>query len=69
MFCHLTPWQHGKFLLFHSYECQAIRTKNPFNKILSLSFNLRPLKDNTYGIKQKLILQRIIKRIHTIKHI
>jgi hypothetical protein len=25
--------------VFHSYECQGIQTKNPFGKILSLSFN------------------------------
>jgi len=29
---------------FHSYECQKIHIKNPFDKILSLSFNLWPLK-------------------------
>jgi hypothetical protein len=30
--------------LFHSYECQRIKTNNPFDKILGLSFNLGPLK-------------------------
>jgi hypothetical protein len=25
---------------FHSYECQKIQTKNPFDKILSLGFDL-----------------------------
>jgi hypothetical protein len=67
MFCHLKPWQNGKLLLFHSYECQGIQTKNPFNKISNLSFNLGPLKYNTYGIEQESILQRIIKRTHIIK--
>jgi hypothetical protein len=52
---------------FYSYECQGIQTKNPFDEILSLSFDLRPLKVNTYGTKQKSILQRIIKRTHIIK--
>jgi hypothetical protein len=32
---------HGKLLFFHSYECQRIQTKNPFDDILSLSFDLR----------------------------
>jgi len=36
---------------FHSYECQGIQIKNPFDKILSLSFNLGPLKMNTYYVK------------------
>jgi hypothetical protein len=53
----------------HSYECQAIQTKNPFNGILSLNFDLGPLKVNTYGIRQKSILQRIIKKTPIIKHI
>ncbi len=54
-------------LIFHSYENQIIQTKNPFNKILSLSFDLRPLKMNTYGVKQESILQRTIKWTHIIK--
>jgi hypothetical protein len=40
---------------------------NPFDEILSLNFDLGSLKMNTYGIKQKSILQRTIKRTHTIK--
>jgi hypothetical protein len=32
------------FFFFHSYECQGIQTKNPFDEILSLIFDLRPLK-------------------------
>ncbi len=35
----------------HSYECQGIQTQNPFDKILSLSFDLGPLKMNTYCVK------------------
>jgi hypothetical protein len=46
-----------------------IQAKNPFDEILSLSFDLKPLKVNTYGIKHESILQRTITRIHTIKHI
>ncbi len=58
---------HGK-LFFHLCGCQVIKT-NQFDEILSLNFDLRPLKVNTYGVKQKSILQRTIKRTHTIKHI
>jgi len=68
MFFHLKPWQHGKLLFFHSYECQGIKTKNLFDKILNLSFNFRPLKNNTYGIKQESILQKTIKNTHIIKN-
>jgi hypothetical protein len=42
---------------------------NPFDEILSLNFDLGPLKVNTYGVKQKSILQKTIKRTHIIKHI
>ncbi len=38
-------------MFFHSYECQGMQTKNPFDEILSLSFDLGPLKVNTYGVK------------------
>jgi hypothetical protein len=34
---------HGMLLFFHSEESQRIQTKNPFDKILSLNFDLRPL--------------------------
>jgi hypothetical protein len=33
-----------------------IQTKNPFDEILSLSFNSGPLKVNTYGIRHESIL-------------
>jgi len=46
-------------MFFHSYECQGIQTKNPFDEILS--FNIGPLKMNTYDVKQVSILQRTIK--------
>jgi len=53
MFYHLKPWQSWQVVpSSHSYECQNIQTKNPFDEILSLSFNLRPLKVNTYCIKR-----------------
>jgi hypothetical protein len=39
-------------IFFHSYECQGIQTKNSFDKNLSLSFDLRCLKVNTYGVRQ-----------------
>jgi hypothetical protein len=67
MFCHLKPWQSRQVFFFHSYECQGIQTKNPFDEILSLNFDLGPLKVNTYDVKQRLILQRTIKRVHIIK--
>jgi hypothetical protein len=51
MFYHLKPWQLWQVGLFHSYECQRIQTKNPFDKILSLNFDLKPLKVNNYCIK------------------
>jgi hypothetical protein len=38
-------------LFFHSCKCQRIQTKNPFDEILNLSFDLRPLKVNTYGVR------------------
>jgi hypothetical protein len=31
-------------LLVHSYECQGIQTKNPFDKILHSDFDLKHLK-------------------------
>jgi hypothetical protein len=34
----------------HSYECQGIQRKNPFDKILSLSFYLGPLKMNNNAL-------------------
>ncbi len=43
---------YGKLLFFHSYECQGIQTKNPFDEILSLSFDLKPLRMNTYCVKK-----------------
>jgi len=42
---------HGKLLIFHSYECQGIQIKTPFDEIPSLSFDLKLLKVNTYGVK------------------
>ncbi len=32
----------------NSYECQGIQTKNSFDEILSLSFDLKPLKMNNH---------------------
>jgi hypothetical protein len=48
----LKPWQSWQVLFFHSYECQRIQTKNPFNKILRFNFDLGPLKMNTYCIRR-----------------
>jgi len=33
-------------MVSHSYVCQGIQTKNSFDEILSLSFDLGPLKVN-----------------------
>jgi hypothetical protein len=52
---------HGKWVLFHSYECQGIQTKNPFDKILSLSFDLRPSKVNTSYIRLNQFCKRLSK--------
>jgi hypothetical protein len=41
---------HGKLLFFHSYECQGIQTKNPFNENFNLSFDLKPLKMNNNAL-------------------
>ncbi len=41
----------GKLIFSHSYECQGIQIKNSFDKILSLNFNLGPLKMNTYCVR------------------
>jgi hypothetical protein len=40
MFCHLKPWQSWQIINFHSYGCQIIQTKNPFDEISSISFDL-----------------------------
>jgi hypothetical protein len=48
---HLKPWKSWK-IIFYSYECQGIKTKNPFDEILSLSFDLKPLKVNIYYIRR-----------------
>jgi len=34
-------------LFFHSYECYKIQTKNSFDEILNLSFDLETLKVKT----------------------
>jgi hypothetical protein len=42
---------HGKLLIFHSYECQGIQIKNSFDESLNLSFDLGTLKMNIYFAK------------------
>jgi hypothetical protein len=54
---------------FIHMNVKEFKTKNPFDKILNLSFDLRPLKMNTYGVRYESILQKTIKRIHIVKHI
>jgi hypothetical protein len=54
---------------FIDMNVKNIQTNNSFDKILSLSFDLKSLKVFTYVVKQKSILQRTIKKIYIIKHI
>jgi hypothetical protein len=44
MFVDLKPWQSWQGFFFHSYECQGLQTKNQFEEILSISFDLGPPK-------------------------
>ncbi len=37
----------ANYCFFYSYECQGIQTKNAFDEILSLNFDLKPLKVNS----------------------
>jgi hypothetical protein len=41
MFYHLKLWKSWQLLFFYSYEYQITQTKNPFDKILSLNFDLK----------------------------
>ncbi len=81
-FYHLKPWQSWQVVpSSHSYECQSIQTKHPFDKILSLSFDLRPLKVNTYCIKKnqfckghsyvfsKITLLLVLSHLHPITYL
>jgi len=43
---YVLPFQTMTIMVSHSYVCQGIQTKNSFNEILSLSFDLGPLKVN-----------------------
>ncbi len=54
---------------FIHMNVKKFQTKNPFDEILSLSFDLRPLKMNIYGVIHESILQRIKKKTHIIKHV
>jgi len=42
----------ASFFFFFSYECQGIQTKNSFNEILSLNFDLGPLKMNNNALNK-----------------
>ncbi len=53
MFYHLKPWYSWQVVPFSfKPECQRIQTKNQFDKNLSLSFDLGPLKVNAYCIRR-----------------
>jgi hypothetical protein len=43
---------HGKSLFLNSYECQGIQTKNSFDEILSLNFDLGLLKVNNNALNR-----------------
>jgi hypothetical protein len=60
IFTILNHINHGKLFLFHSYECEGIQTKNPFDKILNLSFNLGALKVNTYCFRRNQFCKGLI---------
>jgi len=61
MFYHLKSWQSWQVVLFYSYECQRIQTKNSFDKNFNFDFNLKPLKMNTYFIKRNQFCKRLSK--------
>jgi hypothetical protein len=50
MFYHLKPWQSWQTIFFHSYDCHGIQSK--IHKILSLIFDIKPLKVNIYYVKR-----------------
>ncbi len=53
--CIFSIWSHSisKLFLFPSYYCQETQIKNPFDPILSSSFNLKHLKINIYYVKRR----------------
>jgi hypothetical protein len=51
MLCHLSHVNHGQLLFFYSYECQGIQTKNLFDEIVSLSFDLK-VNNNELNMNQ-----------------
>jgi hypothetical protein len=65
MFCHLKYGSHGKLLIFLSYECQGIQTKNPFDEILSSSFDFGPLKMNNMSNMNQ-FCKRLSKRHYSM---
>ncbi len=51
MFYHLKSWKSWQVVAFSFTSMSRNSTKNPFNKILSPSFDLGPLKVNTYCVR------------------
>jgi len=49
------------FFFSHSYECQRIQTKNPFDEIWSLSFDLGFLKVNKNVLDTNQFCKRLSK--------
>ncbi len=54
---------------FIQINVKKFKPKIHLIKYLSLNFDLRLLRVNTYGIRQETILQKFIKNIHITKHI
>jgi hypothetical protein len=60
----ITIWNHnnhGKLIVFLSYECQRTQSKNSFNPILSFGFNLGNLKIYIYCIRNNQFCKGISK--------
>ncbi len=58
---------HVKILVFHSYECEGIQTKNSFDEMFNLSFDLGPLKVNN-NVPNKSQFSKKLSKGLIIKH-
>jgi hypothetical protein len=61
MFCQ-NQGNYGKLLFIHSYECQRIQIKNLFDEILSLGFDLKHLKVNTFQVSKEINFAKDYKK-------
>jgi hypothetical protein len=53
---------HAKLIIFPSYECQRILSKNSFDSILNFGFNLGHLKMYTYHVRWNQFWKGLSKR-------